>query len=266
MSSGPVKESTFNTAEKEVKAVLTTLRLKLAIWLEPDHLAQLRPQLQYQTYILAGFSLVASILLGFADLATKNAIQLRLEEDLKNKLEEVIPAGLYDNNLLADTVTLPSADANLGSKQTIVYLAKKAGKVNAVSFKFVAPDGYAGPINLVMGLNRNGEILGVRVISHTETPGLGDKIEIKKSKWILSFNGKSLDNVTYEEWTVKKDGGIFDQFSGATITPRKVVLAIKRGLEFYHEHQDELLNPVHTLKGTTSGSMTEGSTSGVVSP
>ena len=93
-----------------------------------------------------------------------------------------------------------------------------------------------------MGLDSNGEILGVRVISHTETPGLGDKIEIKKSKWILSFNGKSLDNVTYSEWNVKKDGGIFDQFSGATITPRKVVLAIKRGLEFYKSHREELLN------------------------
>ena len=245
MSPEPVKESTFNTAEKEIKSVLLAIREKLAIWLEPDNLARLRPQLQYQTYILAGFALAASILLGFADLATKNAIQLRLEEDLKNKLEEVIPAGLYDNNLLADTVTLPSAEANLGNKQTIVYLAKKAGNVNAVSFKFVAPDGYAGPINLVMGVDRNGEILGVRVISHTETPGLGDKIEITKSKWILSFNGKSLENVTYEEWNVKKDGGIFDQFSGATITPRKVVLAIKRGLEFYKAHREELLNPVY---------------------
>jgi Na+-translocating ferredoxin:NAD+ oxidoreductase subunit G len=244
MSPEPVKESTFNTAEKEIKSVLLAIRGKLAIWLEPDNLALLRPQLQYQTYILAGFALAASILLGFADLATKNAIKLRLEEDLKSKLEEVIPAELYDNNLLAETVTLQSAEANLESKQTIVYLAKMADKVNAVSFKFVAPDGYAGPINLVMGLDKNGEILGVRVISHTETPGLGDKIEIKKSPWILSFNGKSLDNVTYEEWTVKKDGGIFDQFSGATITPRKVVLAIKRGLEFYQVHRSELLNPV----------------------
>jgi Na+-translocating ferredoxin:NAD+ oxidoreductase subunit G len=244
MSSEPVKESTYQSAEKEIKAAVLAVREKLAIWLEPDHLAQLRPQLQYQTYILAGFALVASILLGFADLATKSAIQLRLEEDLKASLEEVIPAELYDNNLLTDSVTLSAADATLGSKQTVVYLAKKQGFVNAISFKFVASDGYAGPINLVMGLDRNGEILGVRVISHTETPGLGDKIEIKKSKWILSFNGKSLDNVTYEEWNVKKDGGIFDQFSGATITPRKLVLAIKRGLEFYKAHREELLNPV----------------------
>jgi Na+-translocating ferredoxin:NAD+ oxidoreductase subunit G len=244
MSSEPVKESRVHTAEKDIKAVLAAPREKLAVWLEPQHLAELRPQLQYQAYILAGFAFVASILLGFADLATKNSIQLRLEEDLKASLEEVIPAELYDNNLLTDTLTLTSADANLGSPQTVFYLAKKQGIVNAVSFKFVAPDGYAGPINLVMGLGKNGEILGVRVISHTETPGLGDKIEIKKSKWILSFNGKSLDNVSYEEWNVKKDGGIFDQFSGATITPRKVVLAIRRGLEFFKAHRDELVKPV----------------------
>lgn len=243
MSSEPVKESNYHTVENDIKAALAIFRERLAIWLEPDHLAQLRPQLQYQTYILAGFALVASILLGIADLATKNVIQLRLEEDLKSSLEEVIPAGLYDNNLLTDTMTLASADANLGSRETVFYLAKKEGSVNAVSFKFVAPDGYAGPIYLVMGLDRDGEILGVRAISHTETPGLGDKIEIKKSLWILSFNGKSLDNVSYGEWNVKKDGGIFDQFSGATITPRKVVLAIKRGLEFYKAHREELLNP-----------------------
>ena len=125
MSSEPVKDSTSQSAENEIKAVLSALREKLAIWLQPDHLAQLRPQLQYQTYILAGFALVASILLGFADLATKGVIQLRLEEDLKASLEEVIPAELYDNNLLSDTVTLASAEANLGSPETVFYLAKK---------------------------------------------------------------------------------------------------------------------------------------------
>ena len=104
-----------------------------------------------------------------------------------------------------------------------------------------SPVGYAGAISLVMGVDKNGEILGVRVISHTETPGLRDKIEISKSKWILSFNGKSLDNVSFEQWAVKKDNRLFDQFSGATITPRKVVIAIRRGLEFYQVNQATLL-------------------------
>jgi electron transport complex protein RnfG len=216
-------------------------RQKLAIWLEPDNLAQLRPKLHYQAGILAGFALAASVLLGFADLATRGVIQMRLEEDLKASLEEVVPSDLHDNDLLADTVTVPSADAAIDADETVVYLAKKQGRVSAVSFKFVAPDGYAGPIHMVMGIAGNGEILGVRVISHTETPGLGDKIEITKSKWVLSFDGKSLDNLTFEEWAVKKDGGVFDQFAGATITPRKVVQAIRRGLAFYRAHRAELV-------------------------
>ncbi len=224
-----------------IKAQFDAVLAKIKEWLESENLEKLRPQLHYQTGVLAGFALVAALLLGMADLVTRDVIQLRLEEDLKAKLEEVIPTEMHDNDLLFDTVTLPSADANLGAAETIVYLAKKQGDVNAVCFKFVAPDGYAGAISLVMGIDKNGEILGVRVISHTETPGLGDKIEISKSKWILSFNGKSLDNVSFEQWAVKKDNGIFDQFSGATITPRKVVLAIRRGLEFYKANQDTLL-------------------------
>lgn len=224
-----------------IKTQFEAALAKVKVWLEPENLEKLRPQLRYQTAVLAGFALAAALLLGMADLATRDVIQLRLEEDLKAKLEEVIPAEMHDNDLLFDTVTLPSADANLGAAETIVYLAKKQGDVNAVCFKFVAPDGYAGAISLVMGIDKNGEILGVRVISHTETPGLGDKIEISKSKWILSFNGKSLDNVSFEQWAVKKDNGIFDQFSGATITPRKVVIAIRRGLEFYKANQATLL-------------------------
>lgn len=214
---------------------------KLAIWLEPCHLAELRPLLSYQAGILAGFALAAAVLLGLADLATRSAIQTRLAEDLKASLEEVVPAELHDNDLLGDTVTLPSSDDYLGAASTVVYLARKQGAVSAVCFKFTAPDGYAGPINLVMGIDAKGEILGVRVISHVETPGLGDKIEIAKSKWVLSFDGKSLDNLTFEQWAVKKDGGVFDQFAGATITPRKVVQAIRRGLEFFRTHRAELI-------------------------
>ncbi|MGY6276512.1 electron transport complex subunit RsxG [Methylomonas sp. MgM2] len=206
-----------------------------------EQLSELRGKLKYQTGILAAFALLASVLLGFADLATSGAIKLRLEEDLKASLEEVMPADLYDNDLLADTVTLPSADADIGAAETTVYLAKKQGEVTAASFKLIAPDGYSGPISLVMGIDKNGQILGVRIIAHTETPGLGDKIELTKSEWVLGFNGKSLDNLSPAQWAVKKDGGVFDQFAGATITPRKTVQAIKRGLEFFKAHRSELL-------------------------
>ncbi len=206
-----------------------------------EQLPHLRGKLSYQTGVLAAFALAASVLLGFADLTTRDAIQARLQEDLKASLEQVMPAALHDNDLLADTITLPSADANIGAAETIVYLAKKQGQVTGVCFKLVAPDGYSGPISLVMGMDKNGEILGVRVIAHTETPGLGDKIEIGKSNWVLSFNGQSLANLSPAQWAVKKDGGVFDQFAGATITPRKTVQTIKRGLEFFKAHRSELV-------------------------
>ncbi len=218
-------------------------RAFLKSWLEPTHLAGLRPKLEFQTGILAGFSLLASVLLGVTNCSTQGTIQERLDEDLKKSLEEVVPASYYDNNILQDTLTIPSADYNIGAKETTVYLAKKEGKVSAVCFKFIAPDGYSGAINLIMGIDRNGALLGVRVLNHKETPGLGDKIEVTKSDWILNFVGRSLENLTPAQWAVKKDGGIFDQFAGATITPRKTVQATYRGLQLFKAHQEQLIKP-----------------------
>lgn len=212
-------------------------------WLEPSNLAQLRPKLEFQTGILAGFALIASVLLGVTNCSTEGTIQRRLDEDLIKSLEEVVPAGLHDNDMLQDTLTIPSAEYNIGANETIVYLAKKSGQVSAVCFKFTAPDGYSGAINMIMGIDREGNILGVRVLNHKETPGLGDKIEVTKSDWILNFAGRSLDNLTPTQWAVKKDGGEFDQFAGATITPRKSVQAINRGLQLFKAHQAQLINP-----------------------
>ncbi len=212
-------------------------------WLEPSNLARLRPKLEFQTGILAGFALLASVLLGVTNCSTEDTIQQRLNEDLIKSLEEVVPASLHDNDMLQDTLTIPSAGFNIGAKETTVYLAKKSGKVTAVCFKFIAPDGYSGAINMIMGIDRDGNILGVRVLSHKETPGLGDKIEAAKSDWILNFAGRSLDNLTPAQWAVKKDGGVFDQFAGATITPRKSVQAVNRGLQLFKTHQAQLVNP-----------------------
>ncbi|MDP3332906.1 MAG: electron transport complex subunit RsxG [Methylococcaceae bacterium] len=212
-------------------------------WLEPANLARLRPKLEFQTGILAGFALIASVLLGVTNCSTEGTIQRRLDEDLSKSLEEVVPAGLHDNDMLQDTLTIPSAEYNIGANETIVYLAKKSGKVTAVCYKFIAPDGYSGAINMIMGVDREGNILGVRVLNHKETPGLGDKIEVTKSDWILNFAGRSLDNLTPTQWAVKKDGGEFDQFAGATITPRKSVQAINRGLQLFKAHQAQLINP-----------------------
>jgi len=211
-------------------------------FLEPSHLAQLRPKLSFQTGVLAGFALLASLLLGVTHCGSRGAIERRLAEDLKNSLAEVVPNAMHDNDLLTDTITLPSAEFNIGSGQTIVYLARKGEEITAVCFKFTAPDGYSGAINMVMGVDIDGNILGVRVVNHAETPGLGDKIESNKSDWIKKFTGHSLVNTTETQWAVKKDGGVFDQFAGATITPRKTVQAIHRGLQFFQAHKAEWVN------------------------
>ncbi|MGR9116470.1 MAG: electron transport complex subunit RsxG [Gammaproteobacteria bacterium] len=204
-------------------------------------LSELKQRVSYQTLLLAGFALLASALLGLADYNTRDVIKLRLEEDLQASLAEVIPDSLYDNKLLEDTVYISSKEDDLGAEQTLVYLGRKQGKVNALSFRLIASGGYSGPINLIMGLDKDGKVLGVRVIAHAETPGLGDKIEVSKSNWILNFEGHSLQNLTIEQWAVKKDGGVFDQFSGATITPRAIVKAVYRGLKFFENHRAELL-------------------------
>ncbi len=199
--------------------------------------------MEFQTGILAGFALIASVLLGVTNCSTEGTIQQRLAEDLQNSLAEVVPAELHDNDMLQDTRIIPSAEYNIAADETVVYLAKKAGLVTAVCFKFIAPDGYSGAINMIMGVDRDGKLLGVRVLSHKETPGLGDKIEVAKSNWILDFVGRSLENLTPTQWAVKKDGGEFDQFAGATITPRKSVQAIYRGLQLFKAYQAELIKP-----------------------
>jgi electron transport complex protein RnfG len=199
------------------------------------NLEQLRSKLSYQTLLLGGFCLLGSALLSFGDVKTHDAIATRLEEDLKASLEQVIPPQYYDNDLLKNTLLLDS--------ETLVYVAKKDGKVSAVAFMVTSNHGYSGAIKSLIGIDKQGQLLGVRVLSHAETPGLGDKIEHAKSDWILSFNGHSLADLTAAQWKVKKDGGVFDQFSGATITPRAVVGSVYQGLQFFAQHRDVLLKP-----------------------
>ena len=203
-------------------------------------LEQLKTRVSYQTLLLAGFALAASALLGIGDWSTRDVIELRRQENLKASLAQVIPDELYDNDLVKSTVIVPTYSLS-NMQEILIYQARKQGCTTAVAFRLTAPDGYSGNIDMIIGIGRNGDILGVRVIAHAETPGLGDKIEIAKSDWILSFNGRSLENPTVEQWAVKKDGGEFDQFSGATITPRAVVNAVRRGLLFFDKHRSEIV-------------------------
>tara|TARA_R110002167_G_scaffold6594_3_gene30876 strand:+ start:2663 stop:3394 length:732 start_codon:yes stop_codon:yes gene_type:complete len=179
----------------------------------------------YFAGILGMIAAIAGSLLVMGFVGTEKPIKQRALEDLQRSLSQVLPAQLYDNDPSLDTLDQPTEDGAVNR----FYRATLASAAVASAFE-VEEGGYSGPIRLVMGVSSEGLILGVRVLSHSETPGLGDKIETAKDDWILSFNGLSLNNLADERWGVKKDGGDFDQFSGATITPRAVVKAVKKGL------------------------------------
>jgi electron transport complex protein RnfG len=204
-------------------------------------LDELRGKLAYQGLLLGGVALLTSAALAFASRATEADIKAAEAADLKQSLAQVLP-GEYENDLLKDTVTLPGKNGDV-----LVYRGRRAGKVEAVVYRVIG-NGYAGNIVCVMGVSREGKILGVRVINHKETPGLGDKIEPAKAKWIFDFDGKSLGDPVADKWAVKKDGGVFDQFAGATITPRGVVNAVKGGLEFFEGNKPQLLDEAGGVK------------------
>ncbi len=202
-------------------------------------LSLVRDRLTYQAISLGIVALVASAALSVGNRLTGPAIADAEARDLQTSLSQVLPEGSYDNELLKDTLDVKVSHGDTPATVT-VYRARKAGAVTGAVFR-MAQRGYAGDVVVLMGVDAKGTLLGVRVIKHQETPGLGDKIDIAKTKWILDFNGKSLDNLPADKWAVKKDGGVFDQFAGATITPRAVVKAVKGGLDFFAAHRDEII-------------------------
>jgi electron transport complex protein RnfG len=208
-----------------------------------------RQRVGYQAGLLGGFSLVAAALLVMGDIATRDAIVERKAEDLLASLAQVIPPAMHDNDLLANTLSLEPDGTEVDGTLT-VYRALQGLEVKAVAFE-VTGQGYAGPIRVLLGVAADGRILGARVLAHAETPGLGDKIEAARNDWILSFDGRSLKDPASDGWAVKKDGGIYDQFSGATITPRAVVKAVKGGLELFEARRDTLTANV-VVKEVTS--------------
>ncbi len=162
-------------------------------------------------------------------------------------LGEILPAQSYDNALLDNVITLN--EPLLGHRtETPAYLATRAGQPAAVILQANAPDGYSGTISLLIGIMADGTLSGVRVIQHKETPGLGDRIELAKSPWIKSFDGKSLRNPAERGWAVKKDQGDFDQFAGASITPRAVVSAVHKALQYFDQHHTELFAQLNTAQ------------------
>ncbi|CDH44587.1 electron transport complex subunit RsxG [Candidatus Contendibacter odensensis] len=193
--------------------------------------------------ILVGFTIVGTGLVVVTYSSTQDLIAEAQRAALEASLNQLLPPDRYDNRITEDRIEVVAPEG-LGTSQPVtVYRARKKGQPVALFATPVAPDGYSGPIRLLIGVYADGTLAGVRILEHKETPGLGDGIEQKRSRWILSFAGKSLTHPPPEGWKVKKDGGVFDQFTGATITPRAVVKATRKFLEYVQTHRELLLAP-----------------------
>ena len=195
--------------------------------------------------ILFVFVIIFTGLLSGAYQWTKPSIEASAAEEKMKLVDEVLPRSDYDNNLLTDTLSL-HATAELGlAESSTLYRARRGGQPVALIFEATAPDGYAGKVRLILAVRANGQVAGVRVTQHKETPGLGDYVEVKKDKnkarpWITQFNGLSLADVSDKEWKVKKDGGRFDYYAGATVTPRAVSKAVLKAVHWANANRDRL--------------------------
>ncbi|PIE36655.1 MAG: electron transport complex subunit RsxG [Gammaproteobacteria bacterium] len=184
--------------------------------------------------LLAGFAVLGTGLVALTREATAERIAEQQRRALLRGLNEIIPSSRYDNDLATDTTT--AADG-----EHLIYRARHNGQPVAAVISTAAEDSYSGtPIELLVGINTDGSLAGVRVVSHKETPGLGDGIMLDRSPWILSFNGRSLEQTPEARWQVKKDGGDFDQFTGATITPRAVIHAVHNTLKYHQQNRHSI--------------------------
>ena len=191
--------------------------------------------------VLALFAAVTSIAIGWTYLTTKGQIDFEVRRSEARQLLEVFPANTHDNEIVDDTFELDAETPLLGIRETRQgYRVRINGDVIGVILPTTARDGYSGDIRALVGVRQDGTVAGVRVVAHRETPGLGDKVDIRKSDWVTDFNSRSLADPALPGWNVKKDGGVFDQFTGATVTPRAVILATRRALEYANLHKAKL--------------------------
>ncbi len=180
---------------------------------------------------LAFFAFVSVLLVAVTDQLTHDKILENQRQFLLNALNQLVTADQYDNDLIKSKIILSAKQTGF-PLDTPVYFATKKGQLIAAIFEVTTLDGYSGAIRMIVGVSatKPPQVVGVRILQHSETPGLGDRMERQKSDWVLSFNGKSIGNPALLRWRVKKDGGDFDQFTGATITPRAIVNAVRSTL------------------------------------
>ncbi len=203
--------------------------------------------------ILAAFAVAGVSLVALSFEATHERIAANQRAALLRSLHALVKPEEHDNDIFTDVIEV-SSGRWLGTEEPVaVYRARKADAPVAAVLTPTAPDGYNGRMGLLVGIYYNGTLAGVRVVSHRETPGLGDAVEERRSEWIHSFDGRSLQDPTADGWRVKRDGGDFDQFTGATITPRAVVKAVHRALQYFVSHRDELFEQASTAPVSGAG-------------
>lgn len=192
--------------------------------------------------VLTWFTLLGTAAVALTQAFTEERIAANERLVAQQTLDSLVPPNQRDNDIVSDTLALTEPEA-LGSRKALkVHRARWQGEAVAAVFEVVAPDGYSGAIKLLVAIAEDGVVIGVRVISHKETPGLGDYIELERSNWILSFDGRSLSNPPLRGWRVKKDGGEFDQVTGATITPRAVVKAVHKCLQYFNAQREQIFS------------------------
>lgn len=202
--------------------------------------------------ILAGLAAICTALVAITHDVTKDRILDNQQRFLEESLAPVLEGINYDGRLSESTISIPAPNDLPGRGETTVYRVFADGQPIAAVFVVSARDGYAGPIRLLVGLTAEGAVNRVRVLEHRETPGLGDRIESSKSDWLEQFNGRSLDNPVIDRWEVRKNSGEFDQLSGATVTSRAVVKAVRETLLYFASHKDSVFATASTSAGTTT--------------
>ena len=189
---------------------------------------------------LVFFAVLATAILASTYFLTRDEIKKSEDGEKMKLISQIVPPELFDNDVIKDTLSIPASELLGTDDATVAYRARLKGEPSAVVLEAIAPDGYSGKIWLILAVRANGELAGVRVVTHKETPGLGDYIELPKSPWIKNFDGKSRALYKDADWKVKKDGGQFDYMAGATITPRAVIKAVNKALIYFGENRDKL--------------------------
>ena len=198
--------------------------------------------------VLCVFALIATALIALTFSGTKQQIEQQEVKKRLSILTAIVPTDKYNNDIEHDCILVTAPELLGSSEPQRIFRARLNGQASAAAIEVTAPNGYSGKIKLIVGIDKQTVVTGVRALKHKETPGLGDKIELRVSDWITGFTGTSLSDENSNKWKVKKDGGQFDQFTGATITPRAVVGAVKNAIIYFQQNQASIFTKANNCE------------------